>query len=184
MRFFLSLFLTSSVHSWVTQALCWVWVKTPLWWRVHAERENSELCSLNYLRLGEQVLIFKMTEPGLVLQSSFPPLFPSVLLPCSLQEPQSTTRDLRHHAATTRSKAGIVLNNQKVIHQPKSHWNEYVVAKDTFYLVTGSTVWGRRGVRRLLDRLTNTLWKPWAVKAFAASQGKKKKKKNRRHLSV
>lgn len=100
---FLSLFLTSSVHSWVTQALCWVWVKTPLWWRVHAERENSELCSLNYLRLGEQVLIFKMTEPGLVLQSSFPPLFPSILLPCSLQEPQSTTRDLRHHAATTRS---------------------------------------------------------------------------------
>lgn len=40
---------------------------------IHAERENSELCSLNYPRLGEQVLILKkMTEPDLVLQSPLP----------------------------------------------------------------------------------------------------------------
>ena len=38
--------------------------------------ENSELCSLNYPRLGEQVLILKMTEPDLVLQSPLPPRAP------------------------------------------------------------------------------------------------------------
>lgn len=55
-----------------------------------------------------------------------------------LPVPQSTTRDLGHCAASTRPWAGIVSKNQKVIYQPQSHWSKYVVAKDTFYLLTGS----------------------------------------------
>jgi hypothetical protein len=80
-----------------------------------------------------------MTEPDLVLQSPLLPSFlpPSFLSP-SLLMPQSTTRDLWCCAVTTRLRAGIVSKNQKVIHQPKSHWNRYMVAKDTFYLLTNS----------------------------------------------
>lgn len=125
--FFLFFFLTLSVHSWVTRASCWLWMKIPLWWRIHAERENSELCSLNYPRLGEQVLILKMTEPDLVLQSPLP----FSLCPKAQQEIWGTVQPPQGLGLALFQK----IRKSSINH---SHWSKYVVAKDTFYLLTGS----------------------------------------------
>lgn len=154
--FFLSFFLILSVHSWVAQALCWLWMKTPLWWRIHAERENSELCSLNYPRLGEQVLILKMTEPDLVLQSPLP-LSPR---PKAQQEILGAVQPPRG--------PGLALF-QKI---RKSSINHRVIGISTWWLKThficshAPIQWATRRIRMILDRLTNALWEPWTVKVF------------------
>jgi len=99
--------------------------------------------------LREQVLILKMTEPDLALQS-----------------PQSTTNSshvFRYQEAT------VLALFQKI---RKSSINQIVIGISTWYLKThfiqlhAPIQLATKRIRTILDRLTSLPWELWAVKLF------------------